>query len=88
MLMNLRIRILTAFIAGVLSTPSLFGQSLSLVQTPNLSKCTGDTLRLDLGITGNALAATNRLRVLIAPGMPSSFTVANADTLPITEFQS
>jgi gliding motility-associated-like protein len=88
MLMNLRIRILTAFIAGVLSTPSLFGQSLSLVQTPNLSKCTGDTLRLDLGITGNALAATNRLRVLIAPGMPSSFTVANSDTLPITEFQS
>ena len=61
-------------------------QTVSLLQTANLSKCTGDSLRLELQIAGNSMGSTNSFKVLYAPGTPSAFTLALSDTAQIVKW--
>ncbi|MEY3692868.1 MAG: hypothetical protein RL157_192, partial [Bacteroidota bacterium] len=81
-----------AFFAGLFTALvlsfSAHAQSVSLVQTPNLSKCTGDSLRLELQVSGSPMSSTNSFKVLFAPGFPSSFTQAASSILPIVKWQS
>ncbi|MGA0109932.1 MAG: hypothetical protein ACO3HG_05635, partial [Schleiferiaceae bacterium] len=84
--MNHRLRSLVA--AALLLGIQATGQTISLVQTPNLSKCTGDSLRLELNVAGSAMAATNHFRVMMAPGAPAAFTAVNSDTLPVVKLRS
>ncbi|MFZ9732693.1 MAG: gliding motility-associated C-terminal domain-containing protein [Schleiferiaceae bacterium] len=84
--MNHRLRSLVA--AALLLGIQATGQTISLVQTPNLSKCTGDSLRLELNVAGSAMASNNHFRVMMAPGAPTAFTTANSDTLPIVKLRS
>jgi gliding motility-associated-like protein len=74
--------------AALLLGFSAQGQSLALVQTANLSKCTGDSLRLELQVSGNAMSGTNSFKVQFAPGTPASFTLGASVTLPIVKWQS
>lgn len=85
--MNLRLRTLVALASLILSFEGA-AQSLSMVQTANLSKCTGDSLRLELNVTGSNMSAANGFRVMMAPGAPSTFTVPNSDTLDIVKWRS
>lgn len=85
--MSLHLRLLAVF-ATVLLGNEIYAQSLSMVQTANLSKCTGDSLRLELNVTGSALNAANHYRVMLSPGLPTSFAASNSDTLEIVKFRS
>ena len=71
-----------------LLSASLGAQTLDLVQAPNLSKCTGDSLRLTMTIGAPGMSATNDFFVLLAPGMKAAFTQAASDTLDIVKWQS
>jgi len=76
-------------LALFLALPFLLGgQTLDLVQAPNLSKCTGDSLRITMTIGAPGMAASNDFYVMLAPGMAGSFTQANSDTLDIVKWQS
>ena len=85
--MNLRLRILAALASLILGFEGA-AQSISMVQTANLSKCTGDSLRLELNFTGSNMSTANRFRVMMAPGAPGAFAVPNSDTLDIVKFRS
>ena len=85
--MNLRLRFLAAFASLILGFEGV-AQSISMVQTANLSKCTGDSLRLELNVTGSNMSTANRFRVMMAPGAPAAFAVPNSDTLDIVKFRS
>jgi len=63
-------------------------QTLDLVQAPNLSKCTGDSLRITMTIGTPGMTASNDFYVLLAPGFSSAFSQANSDTLDIVKWQS
>lgn len=76
------------FILLVLGPLFVQAQTLDLVQAPNLSKCTGDSLRLTMTIGTPGMAATNDFYVLLAPGISTSFSQANSDTLDIVKWQS
>ncbi|MEY4171972.1 MAG: hypothetical protein RL485_342, partial [Bacteroidota bacterium] len=78
----------SSFVAAVLFSLSAQAQSISLVQTANLSICTGDSLRLELTVSGSPMASTNSFKVHMAPGMPSSFTMAASTQRPIVKWQS
>jgi len=81
-----------AFFAGLFTalvlSYSAQGQNVSIVPILNLSKCTGDSLRLELQVTGSPMSSTNSFQVLFAPGSPSSFTQAASTILPIVKWQS
>ena len=79
-----RIALATLF----LFSASLGAQTFDLVQAPNLSKCTGDSLRLTMTIGAPGMSATNDFFVLLAPGMKAAFTQAASDTLDIVKWQS
>jgi gliding motility-associated-like protein len=79
-----RITLATLF----LFSASLGAQTFDLVQAPNLSKCTGDSLRLTMTIGAPGMSATNDFFVLLAPGMKAAFTQAASDTLDIVKWQS
>ena len=85
--MNIR-----ALVGGLITTLvlgfSTEAQTISLLQTANLSKCTGDSLRLELQIAGNSMGSSNTFKVLYAPGAPSAFTLALSDTAQIVKWQS
>ena len=77
------------FLALLFFLPTVLGaQTLDLVQAPNLSKCTGDSLRLTMTISTPGMAAANDFYVLLAPGMKAAFTQATSDTLDIVKWQS
>jgi gliding motility-associated-like protein len=78
----------SSFVVAVLFSLSAQAQSISLVQTANLSICTGDSLRLELTVSGSPMASTNSFKVHMAPGMPSSFTMAASTQRPIVKWQS
>ncbi|CAI8379907.1 MAG: Uncharacterised protein [Owenweeksia sp. TMED14] len=60
-------------------------QSLSLQQVPNLSKCTGDSLKLTLTIAAPGVNPANDFHVMMSVG---AFASASSDTLPIVKWES
>lgn len=67
---------------------AMSAQSLSLVQTANLSKCTGDSLRLELNIGAQNYPLSNSFKIFIAPGQPSSYVHSSATQMPIVKWRS
>lgn len=65
---------------------SASAQNLVLIQNANLSKCTGDSLRLEMTISGLSFPTTNSFKVLISSG--SSFSFPSCDTMPIVKWRS
>ena len=63
-------------------------QSLDLTQNPNLSKCTGDSLKLTLTIGSPGMNLSNDFNVLFSEGDTNTFTVSSSDTLPIVKWES
>ena len=66
----------------------LQAQTLDLVQPPNLSVCTGDSLKITMTIGSNNFNAGNQFIVLFDDGLLTSFDVTVADTLAIERWQS
>jgi hypothetical protein len=66
----------------------LQAQTLDLVQPPNLSVCTGDSLKITMTIGSNNFNAGNQFIVLFDDGLTTSFDVTAADTLAIERWQS
>lgn len=77
-----------AFVFFTLSGFAVSAQSLSLIQTANLSKCTGDSLRLELNIGTQNYPASNSFKIFIAPGQPSSYVHSSASQMPIVKWRS
>ncbi len=63
-------------------------QSIDLTQVPNLSKCTGDSLKLTLTIGTPGMNVINDFHILLAEGQKSAFTLGQSDTLPIVKWES
>lgn len=66
---------------------SAFGQSLTLVQTPNASVCTGDSLTINLSVLGTYIS-NNHFTVRLTPGTAATadFTSAATEVLPIAKW--
>lgn len=75
-------------LSALIWSGSAAAQTVDLVNTPNLSKCTGDSLKVTLTIGSADFQTGNQFKVLFDNNLASSFSTTTADTLDIVKWES